>query len=185
MNFKETATYLKFKDKPQDNFPEFIFIHHTGGEGGADTSKQTAKIVEDYHLSLGWEGIGYQFFIDINGEVWRGRPEHYHGAHVKEKGMNNKSIGICLAGNFDITLPTEKQVASLKELLSYVMSKYNIPASKILPHRSYALNPDGKPYKSCYGSKLGDTWAADLVKQVPVSNKESIKKQIIDLLNQL
>lgn len=169
---KETATYKKFKNSPADNFPKFIVVHHTGGENGVDTSNQSAKIVEDYHLSLGWEGIGYHFFIAKNGDVSRGRPEHYHGAHVKEDGMNNKSIGICLAGNFDVTYPTEAQIEELTQLLKDLMAKYNIPAMSIFPHRHYALNRNGKPYKSCYGSKLNETWARDLVSNIPPPPKD-------------
>lgn len=187
MNIKQTATYLKFKDKPQDNFPQFLVVHHTGGENGVDTSNQTAQIVEEYHLSLGWEGIGYQFYIEKDGDVWAGRPETYHGAHVKELGMNKKSIGICLAGNFDVTLPSQVQITSLTQLLKDMVAKYNIPAMNIFPHRKYALNPNGTPYKSCFGWKLGDNWARDLVATVtpPVVDKEQIKKQIIELVNKL
>lgn len=187
MTYQETNTYKKFKDKPQDNFPEYIVVHHTGGENGIDTSNQTAKIVEDYHLSLGWEGIGYTFYITKDGEVWRGRPEHYHGAHVKEGGLNKKSIGICLAGNFDITLPTQKQKDSLVILLKEMMDKYKITKDRIFPHRHYALNTNGSPYKTCFGSKLPDSWAVDLLaSNSPTEpNKEELKKQIINLINKL
>lgn len=181
---KETLTYIKFKDSKQDNFPKYIVVHHTGGDEGLDTSNQTAKIVEDYHLSLGWEGIGYQFFIEKDGTIWKGRPEHYHGAHVKEDGMNKKSIGICLAGNFDITLPTKAQEESLVKLLKDMSAKYSISRENIFPHRHYALNPNGKPYKTCYGSKLPDTWACDLLSKNDPS-KDEIKSQIINLLNKL
>src|SRR3990172_1199583 len=107
----ETNTYKKLKNKPQDNFPVRVFVHHTGGTKNdplADTSHHTAVIVEAGHINTnGWEGLGYQEFIEKDGKVWLGRPATYHGAHVKENGWNKKSIGICLAGNFDVTLPTE------------------------------------------------------------------------------
>ena len=106
----ETSTYIKFKDKPKDNFPEMIVVHHSGGTNAdplADTSNHTAQIMEAYHLSLEWEGLGYQYVIHKDGEIWAGRPEQYHGAHTT--GYNKKSIGICLAGNFDATLPTLAQ----------------------------------------------------------------------------
>lgn len=176
MQYFETNTYKKLKDKPQDNFPQLIVVHHTGGENGVDTSNQTAKIVEDYHLSLGWEGMGYQFYIEKDGDIWRGRPEHYHGAHTSEQGTNKKSIGICLAGNFDITLPSEAQVTSLTQLLNELKLKYNISNDNIFPHRHFTP-------KSCFGSKLPDDWAKKLVSGA--IDKEQIKRQIIDLVNKL
>ncbi len=184
----ETATYLKFKDAKQDNFPAFLIVHHTGGDNGLDTSNQTAKIVEDYHLSLGWEGIGYHYYVAKDGSVAKGRPETYHGAHVKEADMNRKSVGICLAGNFDVTMPTSAQVEALRGLLVDVGARYGITPDRILPHRHYALNPDGTPYKSCYGSRLGETWARDLVTSATPkqkTSKEEIISQITDLLKLL
>lgn len=173
----ETKTYLKFKDKPQDNFPVEIICHHTGGSDAQpllDTSNQTAKIVEDYHLSLGWEGIGYTYFIEKLGQVWKGRPETYHGSHTV--GHNTKSIGICLAGNFDLTLPTPEQITSLTSLMKDIMTRYNIPKDKIFPHRAFAV-------KTCYGMKLSNNWAKDLIDS-PI-DKEKIKQEIRDRLNML
>jgi N-acetylmuramoyl-L-alanine amidase len=174
----ETNTYKKLKDKPQNNFPVKIFIHHTGGtklNPLADTSHHTAVIVEAGHLAKGWDGIGYTEFIEKDGKVWLGRPEHRNGAHVKEDGWNTKSIGICLAGNFDVTLPTEAQIKSLTERLKYHMQRFNIPVNKIEPHRLALGNP---PYKSCYGEKLSDNWAKDLV-SVSTIEMVSVPKSIL------
>lgn len=168
----ETSTYKKLKDKPKDNNPEFLIIHHGGGSDAdplADTSHHTAKMMEEWHLAKGWEGLGYQFVIHKNGDVWRGRPEHYHGSHTTTH--NKKSIGICLSGNFDATLPTKAQEDSLRSLLVGLMSTYNIQKEKIVPHRTFAN-------KTCYGKKLSDTWARDLLGTPSVTDKEKIKKAI-------
>lgn len=157
MSYNETDTYRKLKDKPADNVPEFLIVHHSGGTNAdplADTSNHTAAIMEAQHLANGWEGLGYQFVIHKDGAIWRGRPETYHGSHTTTH--NKKSIGICLAGNFDATMPTDLQKASLTSLLKEMMLKYNIPVSKIVPHRTFAV-------KTCYGNKLGDDWARLLV----------------------
>ncbi len=174
----ETNTFKKFKNSPQDNFPEYIIVHHSGGTDQnplEDTSNHTAKIMEDYHLSKGWEGLGYQYVIHKNGDVWAGRPETYHGAHTVD--YNKKSIGICLAGNFDATLPTPEQIKSLTDLMNTIKVKYNIALDKIVPHRTFAN-------KTCYGLKLPDDWARKLLQTPPIS-REDIKKQIIDLVNKL
>jgi len=154
----ETQTFKDLSKKDiKNNFPEFLIVHHTGGSDRnplADSSNQSVFDVENWHKSLNWEGIGYHFFIDKSGQVSLGRPEWHNGAHTK--GYNMKSLGICLAGNFDITLPTAGQVTSLRELLKELSQKYNIDSSKIIPHRTHAN-------KTCYGKNLSDSWAKDLL----------------------
>lgn len=170
---KQTQTYIKLKDKPTDNYPKMLIIHHSGGTNAnplADTSHHTAKIMEDYHLSRGWEGLGYHYVIQKDGEIWQGRPENYHGAHTTNH--NTDSIGICLSGNFDATLPTIEQKNALKGLLGVLKAKYN--TDTIVPHRTYAN-------KTCYGNKLSDTWAKELISEV-VDNKSAIIAKL-DIIN--
>lgn len=146
----ETNTYKNLIGRPQDNFPEFTVIHHS-----AALATQTVQSIENYHLSLGWEGVGYQYLIDIYGVIWKGRPETYHGAHVSEQGMNKKSIGICVIGDFDHNMPTDKQVSSLTTLLKDILSRY--PKMQIKYHRDF--NP-----KSCPGKNIPKDWAENLLK---------------------
>ncbi len=152
---------------------EYIIVHHTGGTDKdplADTSSHTASQVDFYHKSKGWDGIGYNWFIEKDGRVVKGRDEAKTGAHTI--GYNEKSIGICLAGNFDKTLPTPSQVDSLAKLLQEKMLQYKIPVEKIIPHRTFAN-------KTCYGKRLADDWAQKLIK--PTLNKEAIYKMLDDL----
>lgn len=139
------------------NTPEYLIVHHTGGtelDPLADTSHHTLEIVHNYHKSLGWEMIGYHYFIEKDGALRKGREENYHGAHTLN--YNQKSIGICLAGNFDATLPTKEQEKTLAKLLSDLCGKYSIPRENIVPHRRFAQ-------KSCYGKNLAEDWAQKLV----------------------
>ena len=111
---------------------EYIIIHHTGGTDSnplADTSSHTASMIDFYHKSKGWDGIGYNWFIEKDGRIVKGRDETKVGAHTK--GYNDKSIGVCLAGNFDLTTPTKEQTESLKKLLNEKILQYNIPIQNI------------------------------------------------------
>ncbi len=152
------------------NKPEYLIVHHTGGTNADplfDTSNHTYEIIDQYHKSLGWEGFGYHYFIDKAGTLKAGRAENYHGAHTK--GFNEKSLGICLAGNFDATLPTKEQTDTLAVLLRSLSIKYNIPPEKIVAHREFAN-------KTCYGRRLADDWAQNLL--TPVFPKAEILAQI-------
>lgn len=150
------------------NFPEWVFVHHTGGTDAdplADTSHHTFEVVQQWHLQKGWENFGYHWMIEKDGTLKQGRPEHYHGAHAK--GYNTKSIGILLAGNFDATLPTEAQIATLKKLLKRITKKYTIAISNVQPHRSVAR-------KTCYGNLLSNTWAQELLEETPIVEEKEV-----------
>lgn len=179
MQIFETDTYKKLKDKAKDNNPEWLIIHHSGGTDSdplADTSHHTAKMMEEWHIKKGWEGLGYTYVIEKDGKVWAGRPEHYHGAHTE--GKNSKSIGICLAGNFDATLPTKEQEDSLRELLIVLTAKYAIPKDKIVPHRTFAR-------KTCFGKKLSDKWAQGLLNSNPVPSCNLSQFTLTELINEV
>lgn len=178
MQINYTKTYKNLENDPHVNSPSYLVVHHSGGTDAdplADTSNQTANDIEAWHLQKGWRGLGYNYVIQKDGSVWTGRPEYSEGAHTV--GYNLKSLGICLTGNFDATMPTEAQIASLKELLTAKVQQYNISIANIVPHRKFA-------HKTCYGNKLSDTWAAE-VADSNIVNKADIKGQIYKLLEQL
>ncbi len=158
------------------NNPKYIIVHNTGGlvdNPNYDSSDLTFEQVNKYHKwkynyisNLGFY-IGYHYFIEKDGTVHQGRADMEMGAHCK--GINDMSIGIGLAGNFDITTPTCKQIASLKELLSELMQRHNIARSKIFPHRHFANT-------RCYGINLSDVWAMNLVPEIDHDKDEQIKE---------
>ena len=183
---QETNTYKNLKDLPRTNSPEYIVLHHTGGtqaDPNADTSHHTANGVEKQHLSQGWEGIGYHYFIEKNGTIWKGRPEHRHGAHVKEGGINKKSIGTCLAGNFTVEgrKPTDEQKNALAGLIRDIRGKYSIPIEKIQPHRAFLGTP---PYKDCPGDQLSDDWVQKLLIPEENLNMVSVPRKLLEELTQ-
>ena len=151
------------------NTPKYLIVHHTGGnkeDALSDSSSLTFEDIDIDHRnnpnvwlgeysSLGY-AIGYHFYIDKTGKLTQGRADTDEGAHTI--GYNTDSIGICLAGNFDLTIPTTPQIVTLKQLLLKKMWDFNIGPEKIIPHRTFAL-------KTCYGRHLADDWARSLVMQ--------------------
>lgn len=141
------------------NKPTVIITHHTGGTDAAplaDSSNATVKDVDSWH-KLRWPGfvsrkgyhVGYHYFINKKGEVTQTRDHDEEGAHCI--GMNNKSIGVCFAGNFDLTMPTDAQMLAWYHLYGSLLKQYpNIPT---YPHRKYAT-------KTCHGRLLSDDYFA-------------------------
>jgi LysM repeat protein len=115
---------------------KYIIIHHSATDEGS--SLQFHK----HHQNKGWKSVGYHFVID-NGESEK--PDGFieitprwlkqeNGAHCKASHMNNKSIGICLVGNFNKTELTKAQMDSLVYLVNKLRLYYKIPMKRILKH---------------------------------------------------
>jgi N-acetylmuramoyl-L-alanine amidase len=132
----------------------YIFVHHTETAGGRDIS--AAEINRIHRDERGFSGIGYHFVVHPNGMIELGRPVTKQGAHVY--GMNDRSIGIALAGNMDLSPPTPAAVASLAGLVVYLMRHYPIPLENVVGHREVnalvdaGVAPTRTP-KSCPGSR--------------------------------
>jgi N-acetylmuramoyl-L-alanine amidase len=103
-----------------------IVIHHTQ-EDGWDVYK-----THQYHQSLGWSGIGYNYFIEEDGTIFEGRGL-YEGAHAK--GYNASSVGICMSGNFDKIVPTQSQMTSSYAICKTLLSDYKLTAENVIGHR--------------------------------------------------
>ena len=86
-----------------------------------------ASSIHAMHLSFGWHGCGYHAVITRGGEVQKGRPEYWVGAHVK--GHNKESLGVCLVG---LDSFTDAQLEKLEELLKEWKAKY--PKARICGH---------------------------------------------------
>lgn len=158
------------------NTPKYLIVHHTGGTDTdplADTSNHTFAIVDEWHKQKGWGKIGYHYFIDKQGVLTQGRADNEEGAHTI--GYNLQSLGICLAGNFDATMPTEAQIVTLRNLLAVKTKQYAIPLENIVPHR-FASG------KTCYGKLLADDWARRLL--IVTTSKSDILKAIDNLRKQ-
>ena len=145
------------------NNPQYIVVHHVGGTDAQpllDTSNFTFKQCDDLHKvrfnmlsELGYY-VGYHYFIEKDGKLYQARKDNEEGAHTI--GKNTSSLGICMAGNFDSTLPTEAQIKTLKDLVGRKMREYNIPVTNLYPHRKFAI-------KTCYGNRLTEKWIQEIM----------------------
>ena len=101
-----------------------IIIHCSATRVGQDLR---AKDIDRMHKQRGFNQIGYNFVIDLDGLVENGRPLSLDGAHCNTKGFsaesyNKHSIGICYIGGLDVNgnpedTRTDAQKAALRELV--------------------------------------------------------------------
>lgn len=113
-------TNLEFGSMTERKSTNRIILHHSGV-----SVLQSVEVIHSYHKNTnGWAGIGYHFYVRKTGEIYRGRPEKYIGAHAY--GANSDSIGICAEGDFNTETMNNTQKNAIKELVLYLKQKYNV-----------------------------------------------------------
>jgi hypothetical protein len=136
--------------------PEFIIVHHSLTKDGLVVDWEA---IRRYHVETnGWAAVGYHHGLERVGSAiiaQVGRPEFMPGAHCKEAGMNGRSIGICVVGNFDLAPPDLEMLKALRDLCFAVMVNYGIPVQNVIGHRDAGLMAgfDWRrgQYKTCPG----------------------------------
>lgn len=108
------------------NSTKYIVLHHRAGNG-------TVESIHAQHLTQGWSGIGYHFYVRKDGSIYRGRPVEMVGAHCQ--GHNNYSVGVCFEGNFENEHMSSAQLKAGKELVAYLKGLYS--TAEIKKHKDF------------------------------------------------
>jgi LysM repeat protein len=135
----------------------FIVIHHSGSPQG------TVKGMDEYHRKKRrmQNGLAYHFVIGNGrgipdgqveiGDRWR---RQISGGHLASEKLNQKSIGICLVGNFSKTRPTSKQMYSLNALIQYLLQRCKPGAGAVKLHRQINPRPTECPGRNFPGKEM-------------------------------
>ena len=152
--------FLNFTEYEERPATEMIVIHHAGfPDGDKDSS---AEAIHKFHQETnGWAGIGYHYVIRKDGTIEQGRKPQAVGAHAYHH--NKNSVGICVAGNFNVAKIHSAQLDSLKLLTAWLCQKYKLnplKAGVIVGHRN--LNDTSCPGDNLY-KKLDEVryWCRD------------------------
>ena len=125
---------------------KYIILHHSGtpatnGESDPVGQQIYEAIKRNHHaraLAKKWGDdyvCDYHFLVGSTGKVFKGQPVErvsYHCGHYR---TNLKSIGICLLGDFEKSIPPKAQVDSLINLLIELIKKYGILIEDIKQHK--------------------------------------------------
>ena len=158
-----------------------IFVHCTATqpewmEGQPLSAK--VKEIDAWHKKRGFNRIGYQYVIDRNGEIAKGRAETEVGAHVAN--YNTGSIGISLVGGFGSNEndPFEKNFTSqqniaLRNLIDDIKTRAKI--TKIRGHNEVSA-------KACPGFSV-KRWLANKSPQRPLSESTTMQAGAVQLVS--
>jgi len=121
-----------------------IIFHHTATGGGDVEAIDAVHRERTDEAGRPWLGIGYHFVIGNGNGMPDGLieptfrwTEQLHGAHAGDRLHNETGIGICLVGNFEQGPPSERQLASLKQLVSMLRSQFDISSEYLLGHGEF------------------------------------------------
>ena len=125
-----------------------ITVHHTGVQNTGNTRAiKRMKSIQAYHQAgKKWGDIAYHHIIDLNGNVYEGRPTWARG----DTGTKYNTTGhylVCLHGHYSKQKPNKKQLDSLVRVLAAASQKYGVKPSAIRGHKDYAAT-------SCPGTSL-------------------------------
>lgn len=139
-----------------------IVIHCTASKAGQDIR---AADIDKQHQERGFAMIGYNYVVDLDGTVEKGRPLTRDGAHCNTAGLsglsyNKHSIGIVYVGGLDengepADTRTPEQKKALADLVYRLINEY--PIVEVIGHR------DASPDKNGNGKIERNEW----IKQCP------------------
>lgn len=155
------------KDNPNTDEWAGITRYHTSWRIDGDIvtqaefdRRQAAKQGKSFEKP--WSDIGYHGGVErANGGevVWRqGRPWTKAGAHAGHPGnnkFNEKYMGLCCVGNFDLVKPDDETWEFCLEATRELMKTFGIPKDKVLGHRETYAILGIPPAKSCPGTQWG------------------------------
>ncbi len=104
-------------------------LHHTVDRNNYTASQVPAIIRGDYayHLSRGWNDIGYNFLVDRFGRIWEGRRGGItlavQGAHAG--GFNTDTFGVAMIGNYETVRPGAAAVNAVVRLFAWKLDLFH------------------------------------------------------------
>lgn len=110
-----------------------IVIHHSASKPATTVEEIRRWHTDPPPRGRGWDKIGYHFIITWDGETHVCRPEDEWGTQVAN--YNDRSLGICLTGDFNWNVPTQAQINSLLALLIRLVKKYGLKYWNIYGHK--------------------------------------------------
>jgi len=136
---------------------KYLAIHHTAVSRELQNAQFYA--VNRYHKEkwgmkseLGWY-TGYNYFIGTNGATTQTR--NVGEETVAIKGHNFDTIHVCLAGDFNIELPTITQAYELYEFINQMKEDY--------PNIEVKLHKDLDTNRSCAGNLFTKTYLKKVI----------------------
>ena len=108
-----------------------LIIHHSAANTVSTDYAAVVRTYWDWHVNgNGWDDIGYNWLVDPNGVLYKGRAwkseteENILGAH--NSGKNSGTSGICFIGNYVSDIPSNIGLNKVASIAAFLCDKYGI-----------------------------------------------------------
>lgn len=135
--------------------PEFVIVHHSATR---DSGTVSWNAIRRWHVDHNrWSAIGYHAGVELitdpgTGalvpEVLIGRDWFTAGAHCRHDSMNQRSLGLCVVGDFDAGPPPEQLVERAAQFVAMWCRLFMLSVDRVHGHR------DHHPSKTCPGDRF-------------------------------
>ena len=133
-----------------------LVIHHSSSNYPSSDYAAVVNTYYTWHTSgNGWSDIGYNWLVDPNGILYKGRAwvngnMNVQGAHNSEK--NSHTIGLNVIGNYDTYEPTENSITTLVEIAAFWADNVSIdPLGTAYHYCSHGTHATITGHKDCGG----------------------------------
>jgi hypothetical protein len=111
---------------------QMAFVHHTvtaNGYGPEDSAGIVLGIARYHRDSNGWNDLGYNFLVDVYGQVFEGRAGGIDAAVVgaQAQGYNSLSTGVACIGTFTEVAQSEAGMDALARLIGWKLALHGVP----------------------------------------------------------
>ncbi len=127
-----------------------ITIHHGGEDFPSD--KDPVKYLQTFQVwcrnEKKWIDIPYHFMIDLKGIIYEARSMNLPGDTNTDYDVRGHAL-ICVMGNYENQILSERQLHSLINLTAFLANRYNVSVDSIKGHKDYTetLCPGKDLYK--------------------------------------
>lgn len=124
---------------PTSHTVTHLIVHHSAGINSTNDWSAIVRAIWDLHVNTnGWSDIGYNWLVDPKGVLYEGRGADVIGAHFC--GQNTGTEAICVMGNFQNRVPTQRAIAALTALFAWKSCELSIDPLAASFHRSSNRN---------------------------------------------
>lgn len=138
---------------------KYITVHH-GGEDfpeDKDPVKYLRGLQSWSRADKDWIDIPYHYMIDLKGNIYEARPLEYPGDTNTDYDVRGHAL-ICIMGNYENQIISEKQLDQLARVIGYLAKKYSVPLDELKGHKDYTetLCPGKDIYKYLQDGSLAN-----------------------------
>jgi len=111
---------------------KYIVIGHSAVSGSV-----TAQRIADFHVNhLGWPGIGYHYYIDGQGDIFKTNPLRVACSHLGAS--DPLVVSICVGGNFTEEIPTPRQLSQTGHLVAWLLQELDLTPQAVVGKSRFA-----------------------------------------------